>query len=63
MSKVPEVTSATLHVTSMMPFKTAVKCTLTGNIKTHVDLNIDIIKPYDELRNEIMAYAILYEDR
>lgn len=36
----------------------AVKCILTGNIKTHIDLKIDSIKPYDDLRNEIMAYAI-----
>ena len=33
------------------------KCMLTGSIKTHSDLKIDSIKSYNDLRNEIMAYA------
>ena len=35
-----------------------VKCILTDNIKTHIDLKIDTIKSCGGLRNEIMAYAI-----
>ena len=36
----------------------AVKCILTGNIKTHIDLRIDALKSHDDLGNEIMTCAI-----
>ena len=36
----------------------AVKCILTGHIKMHIDLEIDSIKSYEGVRNQIMSHAI-----
>ena len=36
----------------------AAKCILTSRAKTHIDVKIDNIQFHDDLRNEIMVYAI-----